>query len=99
MDLPAEGAGTDLAEGAGADPDTLNSGSNLAVELGELGRHAEAARLHKRILGERQRTLGWDHADTLASEIHLTHEMGQLVLQNDKRKVASTCWCWGGTMA
>jgi tetratricopeptide (TPR) repeat protein len=52
-------------------PGTLASWDNLALAYQEVGRTAEAIRLHERALAGRVRALGPDHPDTLASRNNL----------------------------
>jgi hypothetical protein len=52
-------------------PDTLASVNNLAIACQEVGRKAEAVRLHERALAGRVRVLGPEHPDTLASRNNL----------------------------
>ncbi|MFD4138435.1 FxSxx-COOH system tetratricopeptide repeat protein [Streptomyces sp. NPDC058572] len=63
-------------------PDTLHSTHALAVALYDLGRIAEARRMHEDTLERRRRVLGEDHPDTLQSarDIAVTlHELGHYV--------------------
>jgi hypothetical protein len=53
------------------DPNTLGSMNNLAVALGDLGRHADAEALHREAFDTRRRVLGAEHPDTLTSMNHL----------------------------
>jgi tetratricopeptide (TPR) repeat protein len=63
-----EAVAADSARLLGPDhPDTLASWNNLAIACQEVGRKAEAVRLHERALAGRVRTLGPEHPDTLAS--------------------------------
>nr|WP_237525012.1 FxSxx-COOH system tetratricopeptide repeat protein [Streptomyces sp. SID5643] len=56
----------------GADhPDTLVSRNKLGLALRRLGRHHEAATVHRETLTDRQRTLGPDHPHTLNSRNNL----------------------------
>ena len=48
-------------------PDTLSSMDSVACDLQDAGRHAEAAKLHRRVLEARQEVLGHKHPDTLSS--------------------------------
>jgi tetratricopeptide (TPR) repeat protein len=67
-----EAVAADSARMLGPDhPDTLASVSNLAIACQEVGRKAEAVRLHERALAGRVRALGPDHPDTLASRNNL----------------------------
>jgi hypothetical protein len=50
---------------------TLASASNLASSLSRQGKHAEAERIHREVLGVRRRVLGAEHPDTLTSENNL----------------------------
>lgn len=59
-------------------PTTLKSGNHLAVQLGKLGRHAEAAELHQHVWNSRQQVLGPAHPDTLSSGSELASELGEL---------------------
>jgi tetratricopeptide (TPR) repeat protein len=52
-------------------PDTLASRNNLGEALHGLGRHAEAADLHRETLDASVRVLGPDHPDTLTSRNNL----------------------------
>jgi tetratricopeptide (TPR) repeat protein len=67
-----EGVAADSARMLGPDhPDTLASWNNLAIACQEVGRTAEAIRLHERALAGRVRVLGPEHPDTLASRNNL----------------------------
>ena len=48
-------------------PETLSSRYNLAIVVTAQGRLDEAERLHREVLDQRQRTLGRDNPQTLAS--------------------------------
>jgi serine/threonine protein kinase/tetratricopeptide (TPR) repeat protein len=52
-------------------PDTLKSAHLLAGSYYELGRHADALKLHQENLARRKATLGPDHSDTLKSMLNL----------------------------
>ncbi|MGH3708731.1 MAG: FxSxx-COOH system tetratricopeptide repeat protein, partial [Pseudonocardiaceae bacterium] len=61
-------------------PDTLESASNLAVNLSELGQYEQARHLDEDLLTRRRRVLGEDHPDTLSSAGNLAlslYELGQ----------------------
>lgn len=63
----------------GADhPNTLASRNNLAVALGALHEHRQAAELHRATLTARERVLGPDHPDTLNSRHNLASALGGL---------------------
>jgi tetratricopeptide (TPR) repeat protein len=67
-----EAVAADSAQLLGPDhPDTLASVNNLAIACQEVGRKAEAVRLHERALAGRVRALGPEHPDTLASRNNL----------------------------
>ena len=67
-----EAVAADSARMLGPDhPDTLASWNNLAIACQEVGRTAEAVRLHERALAGRVRALGPEHPDTLASRNNL----------------------------
>ena len=67
-----EAVAADSARLLGPDhPDTLASWNNLAIACQEVGRKAEAVRLHERALAGRVRALGPEHPDTLASRNNL----------------------------
>jgi len=67
-----EAVAADSARMLGPDhPDTLASWNNLAIACQEVGRTAEAIRLHERALAGRVRVLGPEHPDTLASRNNL----------------------------
>jgi hypothetical protein len=67
-----EAVAADSARMLGPDhPDTLASRNNLAIACQQVGRTAEAIRLHERALAGRVRALGPDHPDTLASRNNL----------------------------
>ncbi len=67
-----EAVAADSARLLGPDhPDTLASVNNLAIACQEVGRKAEAVRLHERALAGRERVLGPDHPDSLASRNNL----------------------------
>ena len=67
-----EAVAADSARMLGPDhPDTLASWNNLAIACQEVGRKAEAIRLHERALAGRVRALGPEHPDTLASRNNL----------------------------
>jgi tetratricopeptide (TPR) repeat protein len=67
-----EAVAADSARLLGPDhPDTLASVNNLAIACQEVGRKAEAVRLHERALAGRVRALGPEHPDTLASRNNL----------------------------
>jgi tetratricopeptide (TPR) repeat protein len=67
-----EAVAADSARMLGPDhPDTLASWNNLALAYQEVGRTAEAIRLHERALAGRVRALGPGHPDTLASRNNL----------------------------
>ena len=67
-----EAVAVDSARMLGPDhPDTLASWNNLAIACQEVGRTAEAIRLHERALAGRVRALGPEHPDTLASRNNL----------------------------
>jgi tetratricopeptide (TPR) repeat protein len=59
-------------------PDTLASWNNLALAYQEVGRTAEAIRLHERALAGRLRALGPGHPDTLASRNNLAAAYQQM---------------------
>jgi tetratricopeptide (TPR) repeat protein len=74
-----EAVAADSARMLGLDhPDTLASGNNLAIACQEVGRTAEAIRLHERALAGRVRALGPDHPDTLASRNNLAAAYQQM---------------------
>jgi tetratricopeptide (TPR) repeat protein len=67
-----EAVAADSARVLGPDhPDTLASWNNLAISYQEVGRRAEAIRLHERALTGRVRALGPQHPDTLTSRNNL----------------------------
>jgi tetratricopeptide (TPR) repeat protein len=59
-------------------PDSLASVNNLAIACQEVGRKAEAVRLHERALAGRVRVLGPEHPDTLASRNNLAAAYQQM---------------------
>ena len=74
-----EAVTADSARMLGPDhPDTLASVNNLAIACQEVGRKAEAVRLHERALAGRVRVLGPDHPDTLASRNNLAAAYQQM---------------------
>jgi tetratricopeptide (TPR) repeat protein len=74
-----EAVAADSARMLGPDhPDTLASWNNLALACQEVGRTAEAIRLHERALAGRVRALGPDHPDTLASRNNLAAAYQQM---------------------
>ena len=74
-----EAVAADSARLLGPDhPDTLASWNNLAIACQEVGRKAEAVRLHERALAGRERVLGPDHPDTLASRNNLATAYQQM---------------------
>jgi tetratricopeptide (TPR) repeat protein len=74
-----EAVAEDSARMLGPDhPDTLASVNNLAIACQEVGRKAEAVRLHERALAGRVRVLGPDHPDTLASRNNLAAAYQQM---------------------
>ena len=52
-------------------PDMLASASSLASSLLRQGKHAEAERINREVLGARRRVLGEEHPDTLRSASNL----------------------------
>ena len=61
-------------------PDTLESASNLAVNLHELGHYEQARQLNEEVLTRFRRVLGEDYPNTLASGSNLAldlHALGQ----------------------
>ena len=56
-------------------PDTLASMNNMALALGDLGRSAEAEKLHVRVLEIERRVLGPEHPNTLQSMHNLAMAM------------------------
>lgn len=58
----------------------LSSGCLLAQELGELGRRAEAAELHERILDIRQQLWGLEHPGVLNSAGRVANQLSHLAL-------------------
>jgi eukaryotic-like serine/threonine-protein kinase len=69
-----QAARTIYTEHRGPDhPDMLASMNNLALSYSDLGRHAEALKLHERTLALRKAKLGPDHYDTLASMNNLAN--------------------------
>jgi tetratricopeptide (TPR) repeat protein len=74
-----EAVAADSARLLGPDhPDTLASWNNLAIACQEVGRKAEAVRLHERALAGRERVLGPGHPDTLASRNNLATAYQQM---------------------
>ncbi len=51
---------------------------NAGLNLSRLGRWAEAVEVHRAVAAERERLLGPDHADTLASRYELGFRLGRL---------------------
>ncbi|MFG3349331.1 tetratricopeptide repeat protein [Streptomyces sp. NPDC048018] len=67
------------SEGMGPDhPNTLTAAHNVAITLGYLSQHQNAAEMHRQNLGTRLQVLGPDHADTLASRDGLAVSLGAL---------------------
>ena len=52
-------------------PETLASAGNLAASLSDQGKHAEAERVEREVLGVRRRVLGEEHPSTLTSAYNL----------------------------
>jgi tetratricopeptide (TPR) repeat protein len=74
-----EAVAADSARMLGPDhPDTLASWNNLAIAYQEVGRTAEAIRLHERALAGRLRALGPNHPDTLSSRNNLADACQQM---------------------
>ncbi len=59
-------------------PNTLNSASNLAVDLRDLGEHQAARDLDQDTLARYRRVLGEDHPDTLTSANNLAADLRAL---------------------
>jgi Tetratricopeptide repeat len=57
--------------------------NNLAVQLGDLGQHEEAAAQHRQTLAIRQRVLWPEHPDTLDSMNNLAVQLGDLGQHED----------------
>jgi hypothetical protein len=57
-------------------------GSNLAASLSHQGKHAEAERIEREVLGARRRVLGEEHPSTLMSANNLAMSLA------DQRKDA-----------
>ncbi|WP_354599017.1 tetratricopeptide repeat protein [Streptomyces sp. JL1001] len=53
--------------------------------MNELGEHRQAADLHQRVLTDRQRVLGPDHPDTLASRSNLADARARLAQAGRRR--------------
>ena len=52
-------------------PYSLKSANNLALSLSRQGKHAEAERINREVLGARRRVLGEEHPATLTSAANL----------------------------
>ncbi len=52
-------------------PDTLTSANNLALSLVDQGKHADAERIQREVLGVHKRVLGAEHPGTLSSANNL----------------------------
>jgi serine/threonine protein kinase len=75
-------------EHCGADhPDTLASMNNLALSYRDLGRHAEALKLHEETLAIRKAKLGPDHLETLRSMNNLANSYRALGRDADALKL------------
>ncbi len=48
-------------------PDTLTGAAHVAASLSSQGKHAEAERILREVLGAKRRVLGEEHPDTLTS--------------------------------
>jgi hypothetical protein len=59
-------------------PSTMESASNLAVNLYQLGKHERARDLHEDTLARRREVLGDDHPDTLSSARWLVADLRAL---------------------
>jgi hypothetical protein len=56
-------------------PDTLMNASNLASSLYDQGKHAEAVRIQREVLGVERRVLGEEHPSTLMSAKNLASSL------------------------
>jgi hypothetical protein len=52
-------------------PSTLRAAFNLALLLGDLGKHGESEAMHRSSFAGRKRVLGMDHVETLQSLVSL----------------------------
>ena len=59
-------------------PKSLDSASNLANRLADLGEHEEARQLNEDTLTRRRRVLGEDHPNTLSSASNLAIRLAAL---------------------
>ncbi|WP_228995249.1 serine/threonine-protein kinase [Streptomyces sp. DH8] len=57
---------------------TLEGRHGAGIDLGRLGRWAEAAEVHREVAAERLRLLGPDHPDTLATRYEVAYTLGRL---------------------
>ncbi|MFH9610850.1 protein kinase [Streptomyces sp. NPDC017448] len=57
---------------------TLEGRHGAGIDLGRLGRWAEAAEVHREVAAQRLRLLGPDHPDTLASRYEVAYGLGRL---------------------
>lgn len=57
---------------------TLEGRHSAGIDLGRLGRWAEAAQVHREVAAQRLRLLGPDHPDTLAARYEVAYTLGRL---------------------